>query len=562
MNENHSLTKSAEVTGNSNEPANDSADVAIIGGGLAGLTLAIHLRQRQPDLRVHVIERRRHPVVEGAFKVGESTVEIGAHYLADVLGLRAHLEEQHLRKFGFRFFFSDGRSDIDRCTEIGVSRVLPTPSWQVDRGRLENFLGVHARLLGVRFDCAAVVRRIALSDDDMGVQPHRITYDIDGAEPRTLAVRWLVDASGRAGLLKKKLELSVANDHHANAVWWRVEGRIDPDDWSQDAEWLARCDPPDRWRSTNHLCGPGYWVWLIPLASGAHSLGIVCDAAMHPLERMNTFDKALDWLRQHQPRIAQVLTDGDHALQDFAFLRNYSYDCAQVFSDQRWAITGEAGCFLDPFYSPGTDFIAIANTYIVDLIERDRQKKPFAARAQMYQQLFSSFYENTLSLYQGQYALFGDAHVMPLKVIWDYSYYWALLAPICFAERLTDVAMFSRLKERFATARALNVQMQAMFTDWSRQRVLPPEGSQPKLLDQCRIDWFHAMNQALADLRKGDEIDALIIHNVARLTALADELQQAAARDLALAAATPPVHEPAVDETAALLTAEWYGEPA
>ena len=39
----------------------------------------------------------------------------------------------------------------------------------------------------------------------------------------------------------------------------------------EDADWLDRCDPPDRWRSTNHLCGPGYWFWLIPLASGAHS---------------------------------------------------------------------------------------------------------------------------------------------------------------------------------------------------------------------------------------------------------------------------------------------------
>ena len=560
MNHHATLPKSTDAVANG--LANDTADVAIVGGGLAGLTLAIHLRQRQPGLRVQVIERRRHPVVEGAFKVGESTVEIGAHYLADVLGLRAHLEARHLRKFGFRFFFSDGRSDIDQCTEIGVSRVLPTPSWQVDRGRFENFLGEHARSLGVRFDCAAVVRCIALNDDDSCAAPHRITYQVDGAGPRTLDARWLIDASGRAGLLKKKLGLARANGHQANAVWWRVEGHIDPDDWSQDADWLARCDPPDRWRSTNHLCGPGYWVWLIPLSSGAHSLGIVCDALMHPIERMNTFDKALSWLRERQPRIAQVLTDGQHALQDFAFLRNYSYDCVQVFNaEQRWAITGEAGCFLDPFYSPGTDFIAIANTYIVDLIERDSQARPIAARAQLYQRLFASFYENTLSLYQGQYALFGDARVMPLKVIWDYSYYWALLAPICFAERLTDVAMFSRLKDQFTAARDLNVRMQQLFGDWSRQRVLPHEASGPRLLDQCRIDWFHAMNQALAALHKGAEIDALLIGNVGRLQALAAELQQAAARDLAQADALPTAHEPTIDEAAALLKAEWYGEP-
>ena len=121
--------------------AGATADGAILGGGLAGLTLAIQLKQRDPAIAVTVLERRTHPVREAAFKVGESTVEIGAHYLADILGLREHLETRQLRKFGFRFFFSEGREDLDRCTELGVSELLPTPSWQLDRGRFENLRG-------------------------------------------------------------------------------------------------------------------------------------------------------------------------------------------------------------------------------------------------------------------------------------------------------------------------------------------------------------------------------------------------------------------------------------
>src|SRR3546814_2688031 len=49
-------------------------DVTILGGGLAGLTLAIQLRRQDPALRVTVVERNAHPVREAAFKVGESTV--------------------------------------------------------------------------------------------------------------------------------------------------------------------------------------------------------------------------------------------------------------------------------------------------------------------------------------------------------------------------------------------------------------------------------------------------------------------------------------------------------
>ena len=536
----------------------EAADVAIVGGGLAGLTLAIQLRQRDPTVRVHVIERRRHPVAEAAFKVGESTVEIGAHYLAEVLGLREHLDQYHLRKFGFRFFFSEGRADIDRCTEIGVSRVLPTPSWQVDRGRLENFLGQTARALGVRFDSGAVVRQLALAPDEAaGAEPHRIAFERDGA-PCTLHARWLIDASGRAGLLKRKLGLARDdNGHHANAVWWRVSGHIDPQDWSGDRDWLDRCDPPDRWRSTNHLCGPGYWVWLIPLSSGSHSIGIVCDATMHPMEGMNSHDKAMQWLARHQPRLAQTLGSGGHALQDFMFLRNYSHDCSQVFSEQRWAITGEAGVFLDPFYSPGTDFIAIANSYICDLIERDRQRRPIAARAQLYQRLFASFYDNTLPLYKGQYPLFGDALVMPLKVIWDYSYYWALLAPVFCAGRLTDVAMFSRMRETFARAQELNLRMQPLFLRWSQQRAGRDAASDAKLLDQCRIDWFHEMNRALNDRYDDAQFDALLLRNVGHLEDLATQFGQAAQHAIdgfgAGAGETAP---------ASLLDRAWYGEAA
>ena len=230
--------------------------------------------------------------------------------------------------------------------------------------------------------------------------------------------RWVVDASGRAGVLKRKLGLAEANAHDANAVWWRVEGLLDPNDWSDDAAWRDRCTPPDRWRSTNHMCGTGYWFWLIPLASGAHSLGIVCDATLHPLETMDTHDKAMDWLRRHQPRVAAALEG--HAVMDFRFLRHFSHGCREVFGE-RWALTGEAGLFLDPFYSPGSDFIAISNGYICDMIEKDRAGQSFAAYAEIYQQLYFSFYENTLTLYQDQYPLFGDAQVMPLKVIWNVS---------------------------------------------------------------------------------------------------------------------------------------------
>ncbi|HEY2436493.1 MAG TPA: NAD(P)-binding protein, partial [Solirubrobacteraceae bacterium] len=135
--------------GNAQQPA-ESYDVAILGGGLAGLTLGLQLKRARPETSVFIAEKRPGLAPEAAFKVGESTVEVSAHYFADVVGVKDHLETQQLHKFGLRWWFpADGNRSLAERIERGINKPLDHPSYQLDRGRFENFLTEQNRAAGV-----------------------------------------------------------------------------------------------------------------------------------------------------------------------------------------------------------------------------------------------------------------------------------------------------------------------------------------------------------------------------------------------------------------------------
>jgi len=137
-------------------------DVVIAGGGLAGLCLAKQLRDAYPALSVLVCERERSPIPLSAFKVGESSVEVGAYYFAEVIGLRDYLEEFQLEKLGLRYFYGDGDA-LHQESELGVNRFLPAKSYQLNRGSLEEHLRVVAQGAG-----AELTQGVKVSDIELG----------------------------------------------------------------------------------------------------------------------------------------------------------------------------------------------------------------------------------------------------------------------------------------------------------------------------------------------------------------------------------------------------------
>lgn len=393
-------------------------DVAIIGSGLAGTLLARQLRRALPSLDVAVFEKE--PVA--SFKVGESTVELASNYLIRRLGLSSYLYERHLPKNGLRFFFDtpDRDAPLERMSEIGSTSLPFHPSFQINRARLEMDL----RRVNVEDGIAVHTGTVADLDLGTGGAPHRFAVT-DGSAGGPWRCRWLVDASGRSHLIVRSRGLRVPeNDHAIAAVWGRFTGLLDIDALEAN-DFRTRVRHSSRMLSTTHFCYPGYWIWLIPLRDGIISVGVVGER--HILDRSaRSADGFRAFLDRHAA-VRAILARG--ALVDHGSYAHLAYGTQRYFSADRWALTGEAGSFADPFYSPGSDYIALENDFISDLITRDVAGEAHDAigeRADLYERFMLFRHEAVMRLYRGLYQTLGSYEALRLKWDFDISMYYNL----------------------------------------------------------------------------------------------------------------------------------------
>ena len=439
-------------------------DVAVLGGGLAGLTMAIQLKLSRPETRVLVTDKRTELAPEAAFKVGESSVEVGAHYYREVIGMRDHLEQAQLRKHGLRFLLPAGdNSDITKRVEFCTPAHLAAFTHQIDRGRFENELFRRCLKNG-----AEAFRGWRVQDVEIGKDAHTITLSQE-EEETSVTARWIVDASGRANILRRKLDLSDDTGHHINAAWIRLAGGLDFEDWTDDEEWLNRMPEPGLRRlSTTHLIAEGYWLWLIQLASGPISIGVCADPRVHPWEEIESFDAFMDWCQEHEPLVYAEIDGRREDVLDFLRVKDFSYASTRVFSPDRWTLVGEAGGFIDAFYSPGSDFIAYSNTFSNELIchDLDGGEGDLEKRVEFYNDFYFKLFNPTIHLYRDQYQLFQNAQVMVAKVVWDSLIYFTLLgSPFVHGKlaKIEDIEMFSEIADLVIP---LIPRMQELFRDW------------------------------------------------------------------------------------------------
>ncbi len=417
----------------------NSVDVAILGGGLSANLLARQLRREVPDASVMIVEQSR----ERSWKVGESTVEIAAHYLVAKLGLSTYLYDQHLPKNGLRFFFDNEArgAEMTALSEIGTDRPPPTPSFQIDRARFE------ADLLRMNAEDGVDVR-IGAPAVSLDLDAHR--FEVDG-EP--VKARWIIDGTGRASTLARAKDLRIpVTDHNVGSVWGRFEGVADFDHieapaWRSRSRWVART------LSTNHFCYPDYWVWFIPLGRGVTSVGVVGQKHVFP-RGSRTKAGFVEFLRGHRA-IGSMLEDAEAVdLEGFTHL---SYATKRFFHGaERWALLGDSAAFPDPFYSPGSDFIALECDFTTDLVRRDLAGEDVTDRARTYDAFMQYRYDATMLLYRDLYPCFGSYDLMRVKLNFDLGCYYNLwLDPIVKGDHLDEAYLLRQLTRGPETMKAL-----------------------------------------------------------------------------------------------------------
>ncbi|MCA9711408.1 MAG: hypothetical protein KDK70_36555, partial [Myxococcales bacterium] len=267
----------------------------------------------------------------------------------------------------------------------------------------------------------------------------------------------------------RRLRLKRGTRHVGNAGWFRVEGRVelrelvtDPDSPFHQVPFAA-----DRWRSTNHLMGEGYWVWLIPLCEGRTSVGIVTHDHVHGFERVRTHAQAMEFLREFEPVLAQRL-EGVEPL-DYRTLKGYSHGVARSWSHDRWAIVGEAGAFVDPLYSPGTDFIAYANSFTAELMRVDLAGEDLVARTGELNAQYRALVAGSVGIFREAAPVYGHARAMATKIYWDNFVYWTFACQY-YLQGMYRVSgpLYRALNEVGARYVELSGYMQALLSAWVR----------------------------------------------------------------------------------------------
>ena len=408
--------------------ATQPTDVVIVGSSISAWMAGAWLARKE-GLNVVIvgpdIADERRPVV------GESTVEPAVLFFRD-LGL-PDLDRTHRLKQGLTFHHKLRPADPsdERYSVHAPERHLAHASRQLHRPRFDRELADHARRSGVVHLVGRAKDYARAATDPR----HRVTIKTSDGE-RTIAARWIVDASGRSRFLGKRLTTYSRPADQRCAFWFRLAD-FEPFLSSFDAHY-RRPLHYDVWDSTHHFMGHGHWIWGIPLEADEHEALISIGITWHPgeLDRpIRTLDDFLAHCDLHHPPVARMVRSGT-VLDDNLYL-NYLYAADQIYDPDGWFLIGDAARTVDPLYSTGLSMTSIQVAQVATLIRRDRAGELREGDTQSLEALWCFIAERRQRDIASQYATMGDPWCAHLRRYWNLNQWFNGVLPLWFNGFLT-----------------------------------------------------------------------------------------------------------------------------
>lgn len=410
-------------------------DVAIMGGGAAGSSLAIALIQNNPQMKIIIVEKRNH----FPQKVGESINDIAALFFK--YGIKVEdIFDKHVHKGGLRFYFDQNNTEsIEEVADLASpSFISKSNGRQLNRSRFDEELLERCRELGIE-----VLRGQGFHELIEGVDFHTVILS-NGQE---ITTSWIIDASGRSRLISgAKGWCQKYEGLQTSSTWAHFQLKENKTPFQSKSGWSNRAFSRSE-NATEHFMGKGYWVWKIQIENDLVSVGIVTDKKFYPHEIKNPREHFLSFL-SHHPQL-HLFLENYEMKKDF-HLPHLPYKSNKLI-ENRIASIGDASGFVDPLFSPGLEYVGNQVLWLSKVISADFKGKKMNRLSQRYEETFVESYKDRFKLYEGRYEIMGDAEIFSLWMTFDLvGYYFASVVPsLLFNACIKRPAQFDLFSRRF-----------------------------------------------------------------------------------------------------------------
>ncbi|HRW75940.1 MAG TPA: tryptophan 7-halogenase [Saprospiraceae bacterium] len=361
--------------------------IAIIGNGIQANIGALYLKKKFGD-RVHIT--RIGPDDRGGFPVvGESIIEITTHFLEEHLGLATYFRDHHLPKYALTYYFKvDPDNPEDRtysvhCNERAPSNCRMVPGWTGPMDHPPSWLlnrDVFDRDLHQWVDEATAIRQVKGLVDDVDIHPggkHLLHVTGTDGTKQTVEADWVIDTTGRRQLLGRKFNLVVKPEGQRDCFWFRIKNFDKSLLKNVNALGPMPAGPGEeyhyeRYYSTHHFMGKGFWIWLIPMKGENGEDMMSIGFTSHPGHFQGNVRNIEGFLAETDKShrvVSDLVRSGE--VMDINKMVRYHYVVKQVYSPDRWAIIGDAAYAPDPLFSNGLAFGTIQWDQMGEMLTQD-----------------------------------------------------------------------------------------------------------------------------------------------------------------------------------------------